>query len=95
MYAIESEAGTEQADHSVSTSRVVPMGISACALMIAVDYLFSGNWSGAPYYFLAGLTLALTAFLGRKARSRKTISGSKTGEDMLNTAANVHSQERT
>ncbi|WP_020407557.1 hypothetical protein [Hahella ganghwensis] len=94
MYVVESEAGTEQADHSVSTSRVVPMGISACALMIAVDYLLSGNWSGAPYFFLAGLVLALTAYLGRKAKRRKRTSSYKTKENNPAKLTGVHSQEK-
>jgi len=71
---MKSEAETGQMVRSAEKHSVqLPLGLSASALMIAVDYLLTGNWSGAPYYMMAGLTLAITSkFSNHVDRSQRT-----------------------
>ena len=77
---MNSEAGTEQIERSAEKhSRLLPLGLSASALMIAVDYLLTGNWSGAPYYMMAGLTLVLASKIGSKLKTEQS-----TAEDISN-----------
>ncbi len=68
----KSDAGTERTERSAgSHSRLLPMGLSACAMMIAVDYLLTGNWSGTPYYILAGLMLAIAARFNQQSKTEQ------------------------